>query len=139
VKAQCSSSPKTSTLPKCVSRAQDQIILASSKPFGEWSGDFQAQIVCSRAGDPIPVQAEGKKGLQRVSPVRQPPAHMQRQVDLGRSDLAPATSFSPHQGAALLGLSPAPIFASMRFLTSSSAVTSAARQACRASNLRPTV
>ena len=54
------------------------------------------------AVQPIAVLAEGEQRLDRMPPVGQPPAHMQRKVELGRSRLR-----KPHQGAAVAGVSPA--------------------------------
>src|SRR5256885_6310015 len=73
--------------------------------------------------------AKGEHRLDRVPAVRQPAAHVQRKVELGGCDLACGSG----QGAAFAGLRPLASLAFTRAAISSSAVTSAAFQAKRAS------
>ena len=71
-----------------------------------------------------PISAEGEHRLDGVAVMGQLSAHMEGEVDLGRSRL-----FELHQGAAVAGVRPVSTFAFSRVATSSSAVCSAAAQA----------
>ena len=78
---------------------------------------------------PIAISAKGEDRLDGMAPIGQLAAYVEREVELGRRDFACGIG----QGAASAGVSPLASFALTRVATSSSAVTSAARHAKRAS------
>ena len=77
----------------------------------------------------VPVGAEGEDRFDVVPTIRTFPAHMKREVELGGRDIASDCA----QGAAFAGVSPVASFAFTRLAMSSSAVTSDASHANRAS------
>ena len=102
--------------------------LIGAKLLSEGPCDMQVQTVGGFGAEQVPVGAECEDGLDRMATVRQLASDVQRQVELGGCDLP-----SRAQGAALAGFSPEASLAFTRPATSSSAVTSAAFQAKRAS------
>src|SRR4029079_763538 len=82
---------------------------------------------------PVPIGAEGEHGLDRVPSVGQLAPDVQREIELRRRDLPGGSA----QGAALAAVRPLASFAFTRVAISSSAVTSDAFQAKRASYRRP--
>jgi len=105
----------------------DKIVRSTRQSSSEWPVDRQLKLVRSRDGHDIAILAEGKDGLECMTAIRQLSPHVQREVELGISCIGQP------QGAAVAGVSPAKSLALIRDATASSAVTSAAFQAKRAS------
>ena len=89
----------------------------------------ERKIVGRRRAEPVTVGAECEHSLDCVPPVRQLAANVERQVELGGRNLVRRRA----QGAALAGVNPLASLAFTRVAMSSSAVTSDAFHANRAS------
>ena len=114
--------------------ATTRLSSAAGKSAANWPETSSDNLVGRLGAQLVAVGAESEDRLDRVPPVGQLAANMERQVELGRRDLARGRSrrgVGGGQARRELALT--------RAATSSSAVTSAALQAKRASNRRPEV
>ena len=100
----------------------------------ERSIDLKRDVISGLTVQPVPISAKRKHRLQRVPSVWHFAADVEREVELGGSDLGEG------QGEALAVVRPVTSLELRRaFALSSAAATSAARQAKRASIRRPAV
>ncbi len=116
-KHQLGATPDTSPIPQRLRGPQDQIVVAVPKLGRELPLNGQRKVIRRTSRQTIPISAEGEHRLDGVAAIGQLSAHMEGEVDLGRSRL-----FELHQGAAVAGVRPVSILAFSRVATSSSAV-----------------
>jgi len=109
-------------------RRDDQIVGGVGEFAGEWTCDFECYRTGRLGAQPIAVRAEGEHRLDVMPSVRALAAHVQREVELCRRNLA-----RRGQGAELAEVRPLLSLAFTRAAMSSSAVTSAAFHANLAS------